>query len=162
MPSAVQLEAARLVVEERWAALATVDDDGPSASMVAYAIEPATLVLVMHLSGLSAHTRQLLSDARASVAISRPDSGQGDPQQLPRVTLAVTARPLEPGSPEHAAASAAYLARFPDASMRFALADFVLFAGAIEGVRYVGGFARAASFDAPTFREALAASVARA
>lgn len=162
MPSAVQLEAARLVVEERWAALATVGDDGPSASMVAYASEPGALALVMHLSGLAAHTRELRSAPRASLAISRPDSGQGDPQRLPRVTLAVTAQPLEPGSPEHAAASAAYLARFPDAAMRFALADFVLFGCAIEGVRYVGGFARAASFDTPTFREALAASVAGA
>jgi len=162
MPSAVQLEAARLVVEERWAALATVGDDGPSASMVAYAIEPATLAFVMHLSGLSAHTRQLVADSRGSLAISRPDSGQGDPQRLPRVTLTVAARPLEPGSPDYDAAQRAYLARFPDASMRFALADFVLFACAIENVRYVGGFARAASFDAPTFREALAASVAGA
>ena len=162
MPSAVQLEAARLVVEERWAALATAGDEGPSASMVAYAIEPATLALVMHLSGLSAHTRQLLSTPRASLAISRPDPGQGDPQRLPRIGLTVTVQPLEPGSPEHAAASAAYLARFPDASMRFALADFVLFGCSIDAVRYVGGFARAASFDAPTFREALAASVARA
>ncbi len=161
MPSAVQLEAARLVVEERWAALATVGDDGPSASMVAYAVEPAAPCLVMHLSGLAAHTRQLLSDPRASLAISRPDSGQGDPQLLPRVTLTIAVRPLEPEGPAFEAARAAYLTRFPDAAMRFALADFVLFACSIDEARYVGGFARAATFDGPTFRSAVTAVLAQ-
>jgi hypothetical protein len=41
MSSVVQLEAARLVLEERWAALATVERGAPSASMVAYAVEPS-------------------------------------------------------------------------------------------------------------------------
>lgn len=161
MPSAVQLEAARLVVEERWAALATVSDDGPSASMVAYAIEPATPVLVMHLSGLAAHTQHLRSNPGASLAISRPDSGHGDPQQLPRVTLTIGVGPLEPESPAYEAARSAYLTRFPDAAMRFALADFVLFACSIDEARYVGGFARAATFDGPTFRSAVTTVLAQ-
>jgi hypothetical protein len=45
------------------------------------------------------------------------------------------------------AAAEAYVARFPEAQMRFELGDFLLFRFTPEVVRYVGGFARAARFS---------------
>ncbi len=144
MTSDLALEAARLVRGERWAALATLHEGEPLASHVAYAPEPDLSALVLHLSGMSAHTRDLLADGRSSLAIGRPDTGAGDPQTLARVTLAGRVEPLEEGAPGHGAAKSLYLARFPDAEMRFSLPDFVLFRFLPGAARYVGGFARAA------------------
>ena len=54
-------EIARLIVERRWGALATLREDGtPLASQVAYAAQPANGSLLMHLSELAEHTRNLL------------------------------------------------------------------------------------------------------
>ena len=154
MPSELALEAARLLREERWAALATLHDGGPLASHVAYAPEQDLSALVLHLSGLSAHTRDLLADGRASLAVGRPDSGAGDPQTLSRVTLTGRAGPLDEDDPAHGAAKALYLARFPDAGMRFTLPDFVLFRFVPDGGRFVGGFARAARVSPEQLAEA--------
>ena len=60
------------------------------------------------------------------------------------MTLAGRVEPLEEGAPGHGAAKSLYLARFPDAEMRFSLPDFVLFRFLPGAARYVGGFARAA------------------
>ena len=136
-------DAARLVLGERWAAIATLDEGRPLATMVAYAPEPRLGGLLMLLSGLAAHTRALVDDPRCSLAVTRPDTGKGDPQLLPRVSLQGSVQVLEADSPEHAEGKALYLARFPDAEPRFDLADFVLFRFVPEEARYVGGFARA-------------------
>jgi putative heme iron utilization protein len=143
MAGEIYRDAARLVLEERWAAVATLDDGLPLATMVAYAPEPGLGGLLMLLSGLAAHTRALLGDPRCSLAVTRPDRGEGDPQLLPRVSIQGAVEALEPESPEHAAGKGLYLARFPDAEPRFDLADFVLFRFVPAEARYVGGFARA-------------------
>ena len=136
-------DAARLVLEERWASLATLDGGLPLATMVAYAPEPGLGGLVLFLSGLAAHTRALLEDPRCSLAVTRPDGGKGDPQLLPRASIQGSVDVLEPETKEHAEAKALYLARYPDAEPRFELADFVLFRFVPSEARYVGGFARA-------------------
>ena len=143
MAGEISRDAAKGVLEERWAALATLDGGRPLATMVAYAPEAAIGALVMHLSGLAAHTRALLDEPRCSLAISRPDAKAGDPQLLPRLSVQGSVEALEPGTAGHAAAKALYVARFPDAEPRFELADFVLFRFVPEEARYVGGFARA-------------------
>lgn len=143
MTGEVYREAAKLVLEERWAAVATLDGGRPLATMVAYAPEPGLGALVMHLSGLAAHTRALAGDPRCSLAVSRPDGKAGDPQLLPRISIQGAVEPLEPGTAGHAMAKGLYVARFPDAEARFELADFVLFRFVPEEARYVGGFARA-------------------
>ena len=51
---------ARLIRGGRWAALATYGDGAPLASMAAYACEPGFAGFLLHLSRLSAHTRNLL------------------------------------------------------------------------------------------------------
>jgi hypothetical protein len=151
MPSETEREVARLVAAQRWGALASLDADGagaPLASMIAYAAGPALSHLLFFVSGLAAHTRNLLADPRASLAVSQPDLGEGDPQLLPRVSLAGRAVPIERDDPSFAEDWGRYVARFPDAEPRLALADFVLFRFAFDDVRYVGGFARAARFSA--------------
>ena len=137
---------ARLVRERRWAALCTLNGGAPAASMVAFAPEPGLAGLFLHLSGLSLHTRNLLADPRASLAIGDPDTGEGDPQLLPRVSLAGQVVLLDPESAEWDAAREIYVARFPDAAPRFELGDFRLFFFIPEEARFVGGFAKARSY----------------
>lgn len=143
MANAVRLEIARLVMRQRWGALATLDGGAPLASMVAYAPEADLAGLLLFLSGLSVHTQNLLDDPRASLAVGEPDSGAGDPQTLPRVSLQGVATVMARESAGFAPAWARYIDRFPDAAPRLALADFLLFRFTPAEARYVGGFARA-------------------
>lgn len=151
MASESEREVARLVGGQRWGALASLETGAagaPLASMIAYATGPALSYLLFFVSGLAAHTRNLLADPRASLSVGEPDLGQGDPQTLPRVSLSGRALPIERDDPAFGEAWARYVARFPDAEPRLALADFVLFRFTIEDARYVGGFARAARLSA--------------
>jgi len=113
--------------------------------MVAYALGDDLRSLLFFISGLAQHTRDLLIQPRASLAVSEPDNHEDDPQRLQRVTIAGDAMPIDRHLPEFFAAGEAYLARFPDALPRFELEDFVLFRFTPTTVRYVGGFARAAT-----------------
>ncbi|NJM13164.1 MAG: hypothetical protein HC889_16020 [Synechococcaceae cyanobacterium SM1_2_3] len=76
-----------LIRNRRWAALASLGADGPEASWVAYAPEADFNGFLLHLSTLSAHTRNLLADPRASLAISEPERDGEDPQTLARVMI---------------------------------------------------------------------------
>ena len=79
---------ARVLWGGRWAALATHGDGVPLASMVAYACEPGFAGLLLHLSRLSAHTRNLLASPFTSIVISEPDSDRvRNPQTLARVSI---------------------------------------------------------------------------
>jgi putative heme iron utilization protein len=156
MPSAVELDVVRLVFSERWGAIATLNDGAPLASMVAYAPEPKLDGLLLFLSQLSQHTRNLLEDPRASLAISRPDTGEGDPQLLPRVTVTGRVEVIERDSQAWQSASQVYVSRFPDAAPRFELGDFFLLRLRPANVRYVGGLARAFSMTPEELSEAAA------
>ena len=88
-------EAVRMILANRWAALATVDEDGaPAGSMVAYAPEGGAASLLLFLSGLAPHTRHLLASGRAAVVVSDPDPGEDDPQTLSRVAATGLVRPV--------------------------------------------------------------------
>mgnify|MGYP001210785945 CR=1 FL=1 len=150
--------AARLLADSRWAALAVVEDEAPAASMTSYALAPDGAALYVLLSQMALHTRALLTEPRSALVVSAPDTGQGDPQTLPRLSLSGVALALVPGTPEHAAGRAAYTGRFPGAEERFALADFVLFRFEVSEARWVGGFGRALRMTGPQLAEALGAA----
>ena len=143
-----ELDAARLVRTHRWAALATHGDDGPSGSMVAYAAEPDLSNLVLFLSGLAEHTRNLIAEPRISLVISETDPHVGDPQKLARVTINGRAEIVERAAPDFDAVWQTYIARLPDAAPRIVLGDFWLFRVRILQARYVGGFAQAGTISA--------------
>jgi putative heme iron utilization protein len=154
MVNAVRLDIARLVLKQRWGALATLDSGAPLASMVAYAPERDLGGLLLFLSGLSVHTQNLLADPRASLAVSEPDSGTGDPQTLPRVSLQGAVTVVARESAGFGPAWGIYVERFPDAAPRLELGDFLLFRLAPAEARYVGGFARATRLSGEDLREA--------
>lgn len=132
-----------LIHQQRWAGLATCQDNVPLASMVAFATCRDDSGFLLHLSGLAAHTRYLLEVGRGSLAISGTDSGDGDPQQIPRISVSGPVARLDPADVEYAACKLAYLAKLPDAEPRFGFGDFHLFLLRPEKVGYVGGFANA-------------------
>jgi heme iron utilization protein len=144
--SAFAREAAALIRTHRWAAVATLDAGEPLASMIAYALEPGGAALLFHVSQLAQHTRNLVEHPCGALAISEPDTLEGDPQRLQRVTVTGTASVLRRSDLSYLAAAEAYIGRFPDAQMRFELGDFLLMRFTADEARYVGGFARAARF----------------
>ena len=148
---------ARLLRGGRWAALATHGDGGPLATMVAYACEPGFAGFLLHLSQLSAHTRNLLASPFTSIAISEPDSDRvRDPQTLARVSIQGEAQTLPEDSSGYAEARALYEKRFPDSSPLFGFGDFLLFRLVPRQARFVAGFARAYTVDVEELKKAAA------
>ena len=139
--------AARLLADHRWAALATLGEDGPAVSMVAYAPATDLASLLLFLSNLSEHTRNLIARPGAALVVSEIDTGSGDPQTLARVSVKGTVGIIERTAPEFDGAWRTYVGRLPDAAPRIALGDFSLFRVDIREARYVGGFARAGTIE---------------
>ena len=155
--SRLTLELRALLNSQRVAALATVNDDAsPFVSMVPFAIEPLLAYLVLHVSGLAAHTGNLQARSAVSVLVMRPEV-LGEPvHALARVTLEGQAKVLEPESLAWRACRTAYLERFPEAGFMTELADFRFVAIEVKGARQVAGFGAARSMDAGEIKQALA------
>jgi len=149
-----------LLAVRRVAALGTLDAAAPTqpfVSMVPFAVDPARRALVLHVSGLAAHTRNLQAQPAVSLLVTAGEV-KGEPvHALPRVTIDGTARLLEPGSAEAEAARAAYLARFPEAEPMTQLGDFRFVLVTPTGARQVAGFGAARSVDAEELATALGA-----
>jgi len=142
-----------LLTKRRWAALATRDDAGdPLASQVGFAVAPNGAGLLLHLSRLAAHTRNLAMHPRVSLVISQGDDGRADPQTLARLSMTADARLIDREDGFHERAHGCYVARLPEAEMRFTFTDFDLYLLAPRGARFVGGFARACSLRASSLR----------
>ena len=144
-----------LLTGERWAGLATTGEDGPFASMVAFALGEDRGSVLLHLSTLAPHTANLLSVGRAGLVVSRPDDGSGDPQTLPRISLAGPVHLLERDDPAYPEARDTYLGRLPTAEPLFSFGDFRLFRLVIERANFVGGFARARTLSGAALARAL-------
>jgi len=144
----------RLLREQHIAALGTLHRGEPYVSMVPFALDEGAPEFLIHVSGLSPHTRDMLEHPRVSLLVVAPEDG-GRPQARARATVQGDAAPLDAGSARHAAAKALYLQRFPHAADIFALPDFSLFAIRPDAVRFIGGFAQAVSLTPELFARAL-------
>lgn len=145
-----------LLLSKRVAALGTVGKNGePFVSMVPYAIEPSMGCIVLHVSGLAAHTGNMQDRPPVSVLVMQSEM-QGEPvHALPRVSLEGKAAVLTPQTPAWQACRAAYLARFPEAEPMTQLGDFMFVAIHIDGARQIAGFGSARSIDSAEVRRAL-------
>ena len=160
-----------LLTSRTIAALATMHQGLPAASMVPYAIHRSTsrdplttaaaggadgdgdqqVLFVTHVSRLSAHTHDMLSTPDVCLLVMGPDpadGGGGMPQAVPRVSIGARARFLDREAPDHNAIRHSYLSRFPQTADFFAFGDFSLVAFAPTSARLVAGFARAQSLSA--------------
>ena len=151
-------ELRELLTGRRVAALGTLDAGDamqPFVSMVPYAVWPQGPALVLHLSGLAAHTRNLQLRPRASLLVMAMEA-EGEPvHALPRMTLDVVAETPALDSADWQAARGAYLARFPEAEPMTALGDFRFVLLRPTGARHVAGFGAARTVDRDELARAL-------
>ena len=135
-----------LLHERGTAALATLHDGLPFASMIPFAVAvgPGGLRFVTHVSRLAAHTRDMLQAPEVCLLIMAPESA-AMPQALPRVSIPAVAEFIPPEHADYAALKAAYLARHPQAADLFQLGDFSVVAFAPLSARFVAGFGAAHS-----------------
>ena len=147
-----------LLLDRATAALATLHDGRPAASMIPFAVHagPTGLRLVAHVSGLAAHTREMRSCPEVCLLVTAAESPGTMPQALARVSIPARAEFIGEDQPDHAALKAAYLKKFPEAASLFQLGDFAIVAFVPETARLVAGFARAVTVPP----EALAAALA--
>lgn len=144
-----------LVHAQPVAALGTLHGDEPFVSMVPFACLPDGSALIIHVSTLAAHTRDMQATPQVSLLVIAPPTAGVMPQALARVTIQGRAERVAADSVEYAAAKAAYLARFADSEPLFGFADFSLFAIRPSSARYIGGFAQARTLSAMRLVEIL-------
>lgn len=128
-----------LFQSERSAVLCTVhhDLDGwPFGSIVPYAISQ-TGSLIVFLSDISEHSKNLQADARATVFLADP-AARDNPQSAPRHAMLVRAR--LPEGDERAAAEAQYFARFPEAERMRSTHGFLVWLLECHRIRWIAGY----------------------
>lgn len=123
--------------------------------MVPFALLPGGPGFVIHVSGLAAHTRDMLANPQVSLMVMAVPSPEVPPQALARVTLQGEAARIPNGATIHRAARQAYLSRFPSSAQTFELGDFALFAIRPTSARFIGGFAQAKTIGPEGLAEAL-------
>jgi putative heme iron utilization protein len=137
------------------AALGTLHRGEPYVSMVPFALDEVGPHLLIHVSALAPHTKDMLESPRVSILILAPDSSAVSPQARARATVQGDAEQLAHDSPQYARAKAVYLARFPQAADIFELPDFSIFRIHPISVRFIGGFAQASSLVGEALTRAL-------
>jgi len=147
--------AARLVSAQSWLALATVDASGvPALSYVPFA--PADAAFGVVVSGLAAHTANLLARRPASVLLVEDDPSPRDAYARARFSAAVTPWPHAPGSPQAEAVWSALEARQGETvRVLRTLSDFRAVSLAPADGRLVLGFASAHDLEATAIVELL-------
>lgn len=134
---------AHIIRATRIASLATLRNEAPHASMVAYAPVKDFSVFYIHVSRLAQHTMDMQKDKHVSLLIAETDDGRADPQTLARVSIRGNAELIQNGEPGYTPIKELYLARFPEAEQLFKLADFNFWRISPKGGRYVAGFSKA-------------------
>jgi putative heme iron utilization protein len=142
-------ELRNLLATNRVAALGTTQDDGtPFVSMVPFAVERQLCCLVIHVSGLAAHTRYLQARSQVSLLVMVAETPGNSVHDLPRVTLKGHASVPVRGSAEWDACKVAYVERYPDVEHMTELGDFRFVAINVDSARHVSGFGAARTVDA--------------
>ena len=129
-------QARQLLRAARAGMLGTQKGGQPFVSLVTPACAPDGSIL-MFLSILSEHTRQLKAEPRCSLMVMGEASGT-NPQTAPRVTVTGTAE-IEPDP----ALKSRWLAVHPYAQLYAEFGDFALWRIRPQAAQLVGGFARA-------------------
>jgi len=137
------------------AALGTLHRGEPFVSMVPYALL-ADGRLVIHVSQLATHTRDMQEHAGVSVMVLGARAPDALPQEQPRASLQGVAQPCPEDAAEYAAARQAYLARFPHSEEMFGFGDFWLVLITPRSLRFVAGFAQAWSVTAADYAALMA------
>ncbi len=128
--------ARQMLRAHRYGALATLSkkfDGHPFGSIMPYLVDHDGSLLIL-ISGLAEHTKNILDDPRVSLITHNQD----DPhiQAQGRVTLVGSAV----HEPARDRVSLRYLRYFPEARTYFAMHDFQFYRIVPQAIRYIGGF----------------------
>ena len=137
------------------AALGTLHQGAPFVSMVPFAVARDGS-LILHVSRLAAHTRDMLNNSEVSLLITEPEASGKMPQALARVTFQGRAQMLERDSQKHIDAREVYLSRFPDAASLFEFSDFNIFIIKPVSARVIAGFGQAVTITGEDLATSLA------
>lgn len=144
---------AHIIRNTRIASLATLRDDAPQVSMVAYVTNDDFSLYHIFVSRLAQHTVDMQKDKRVALLIAESDDSREDPQTLARVSIRGTAEVVQNGEPGYTPLRDQYLARFPQAEQLFQLADFNFWRIKPKGGRFVAGFAKAYNITPETLKK---------
>jgi putative heme iron utilization protein len=145
-----------LLASQRVASLGTLNAEGrPFVSMVPFAVDTEAACLVIHVSLLAPHTRNLLAEPVVSLLVMQAEVAGEAVHALPRVSFDGLAARLQQGSPAWLAARSAYLSRFPEAEPMTELGDFSFVAISVTSARQVAGFGAARSLEADEIADLL-------
>jgi putative heme iron utilization protein len=131
-PAAVSRRLLRTALK---AALATLEDGHPYASLVLVATEPDGAPVLL-ISRLAVHTRNIEKDPRATLLFDGTGE-EADPLSGARVTVRGTLRKTD--KPQ---ALRRFLARHPSAEGYASFADFGTYVMDVTGAHFIGGFGR--------------------
>ncbi|MCO6185379.1 HugZ family protein [Rhizobium sp. L1K21] len=112
----------------------------PNCSRVLLGTAPDGMPVIL-ISRLSAHTKALLSDARASLLVGEP--GKGDPLASPRLTIQCDALPVARQSEDDRTIRARFLRRHKKAALYADFADFLFMRLRPLRASLNGGFGKA-------------------
>lgn len=148
----------QLIYGSRIAALGTLHQRVPFVSMVTYAIGKSGN-FILHVSGLAAHTQDMLNHPEVSLLITESEASGKMPQALARVTVEGRAKRLNRDSEENSDARTIYLSRFPDATPLFEFSDFDIFVIKPVSARFIAGFGRALTLAGGDFAAVLSGAI---
>jgi len=141
-------QARALIEEAKFASLAVLEPETgyPQVSRVAVAMEEDGSPFFL-ASDLSAHSKALIVDGRASLMFGEPPN-KGDPLAFARVTVigVVEKLPREEGS--HAARRAFWLNKHPKSELYIDFGDVAFYKMKVERVALNGGFGKAFEMSA--------------
>ena len=132
------------------AALGTLHQGLPFVSMVTYAVARDGS-FILHVSGLAAHTQDMLDNPEVSLLITESEAAGKLPQALARVTVQGRTEMLDRESEKHTDAREVYLSRFPDAAPLFEFSDFNIVIIKPMSARVIAGFGQAITMTGDDF-----------
>jgi putative heme iron utilization protein len=144
---------AALLQQRRVLSLAVLVEGSPEAALLPFALRADYGAVYVQASGLARHARGLQPGARVGLLVHENDLPEGDPMQLPRLSVQATVDVIDEADERFAPAAARFAQRFPQAEMTLAFGDFNLYELTLGRGRYVEGFARAFNVGPDTFGE---------
>lgn len=130
--------ARQMLRAHRYGALCTLSqkfNGHPFGSIVPYLVEHDGSLLIL-ISTLAEHTRNILHDPRVSLVTHSQDNP--DIQSQGRITVVGAAQPVA----DKLQTGKRYLRYFPEAQNIFAMADFSFYRIVPQTLRFIGGFGR--------------------
>lgn len=121
--------------------------EAPGLALVPYAIDSLGGCLVLLVSAVAAHARQMQAHSEVSLLVAQGEAGQQIMHVHERVAIVGEAKTPVPGSAAWGTARHAYLRRFPDAAGMTQLGDFRIVCIAAQQARHITGFGAARIVD---------------